>query len=398
MIMLILMLEFVIFIITCVLSLDNGLARTPPMGWITWQRYQCQFNCSEYPNDCINEKLVKHIADKLILDGWNNLGYRYVIINDCWSTRQRDSKTNELIADHEKFPKGIQSVVQYVHSKNLLFGIYLDYGTKTCSSYPGSMDYLEVDAKSVAKWKVDYVKMDKCNSPVGIQPEGFQNFSRLLNVTGRRIVFSCGYPANVSWLKNPNLNDWNRLPESCNSWRILDDVEESWTSVFNIINAYILGNKVIPQLAGPGHWNDPDVLLMSSFGLPDVQKRVQFGLWCMFAAPLLIATDMDKLDDFSVSLLRNKQLLAIDQDKGGHQAEFVKTRNYVQMWIRQLDDNPVGWAIACFYTIASGKAIYFHTSLSEFKSQLYAIFGDYFELTDVFTGGTFKEVGLMRNL
>ncbi|KAK4468850.1 hypothetical protein MN116_008015 [Schistosoma mekongi] len=270
----------------------------------------------------------------------------------------------------------------------------LNYGTKTCSNYPGSMNYLEVDAKSVAKWKVDYVKMDKCNSPVSIQPEGFENFSRLLNATGRRIVFSCGYPANVSWLKNPNLNDWSKLPESCNTWRLLGDVQESWTSVFSIINAYISGNNVIPKLAGPGHWNDPDVLLMSSFGLPDVQKRVQFGLWCMFAAPLLIATDMDKLDDFSVSLLRNKQLLAIDQDKGGHQAEFVKTRNYVQMWIRLLDDDPVGWAIAYFYTIAGGKPIYFHTSLNEFNSQLYSISGDYFELIDVFTGVTFKKIEL----
>ncbi|KAK4468851.1 hypothetical protein MN116_008016 [Schistosoma mekongi] len=391
---LIFVLETIILITTSVYGLDNGLARTPPMGWMTWQRFRCQIDCDEYPDDCINEKLIKRTADKLISDGWRDLGYRYVIIDDCWPARKRDSKTKKIVSDPYRFPNGIKNVGQYLHSKNLLFGIYLDYGTLTCEGYPGSMNYLELDAQSIAEWKVDYVKMDGCNSLPNIQPEGYENFSRLLNKTGRSIVLSCSYPAYVSWLENPNLIDWNRLKRNCNSWRIMNDVYYKFENIFYIINSYIAGNDLLPKLAGPGHWNDPDMLLLGNFGLTDDQKRSQFGLWCMFAAPLLIRADIDELDAFSESLLRNEHLLAINQDKGGHQAEFVKSENNVQLWIRQLDDYPIGWAIACFYTMNTGESIHFNISLNQFKSSTYSISGDYFELLDVFTGYTIKIVEL----
>ncbi|KAH8874613.1 Alpha-N-acetylgalactosaminidase [Schistosoma japonicum] len=379
---------------SCVLCLDNGLARTPPMGWMAWLQSRCFVDCHEYPNYCISEKLIQRLADKIVSRGWRELGYRYVITDDCWSEMKRDPKTHKIVADHERFPNGMTNVGQYLHSKNLLFGIYLDYGTLTCEGYPGSMNYLELDARSIAEWKVDYVKMDGCNSLPNIQPEGYENFSRLLNTTGRPMVLSCFYPAYISWLENPNLIDWNRLKRNCNSWRITYDVYYTFDNIFNIINTYIAGNDILPKLAGPGHWNDPDMLLLGNFGLTDDQKRSQFGLWCMFAAPLLIRADIDELDAFSESLLRNEHLLAIDQDKGGHQAEFIKTQNNVQLWVRQLDDYPMGWAIACFYTIDKGESIHFNISLNEFKSSTYSISGNYFELLDVFTGYTIKVVEL----
>ncbi|CAH8599295.1 unnamed protein product [Schistosoma guineensis] len=385
-------LEVFILTASCVLCLDNGMATLPPMGWMTWQRFRCQIDCHNYPDDCISEKLIKRTANRLVLDGWRDLGYRYVIIDDCWPERKRDSKTNEIVADYKRFPNGIKSVGQYLHSKHLLFGIYLDYGTQTCEGYPGSMNYLEVDADSVAKWEADYVKMDGCNSPQKSMPEGYGKFSKLLNATGRPIVFSCSYPAYIPWMKNTSLIDWKRLKNNCNLWRMLGDVQDSWSSVISIINAYKLQNDVLPKLAGPGHWNDPDMLLMGNFGLSDDQKRVQMGMWCMFAAPLLISADMEKLDNFSVSLLRNARLLAIDQDKGGHQAEFIKSRNDVQMWMRQLDGDPLGWAIAFLYTTDGGGPIHFYTSLGEFKSRSYRISGDQFELLDVFNGDKLKVI------
>ncbi|CAH8643826.1 unnamed protein product [Schistosoma rodhaini] len=165
------------------------MATVPPMGWMTWQRFRCQIDCLNYPEGCISEKLIKRTANRLVLDGWRDVGYRYVIIDDCWPEWKRDSKTNEIVADNKRFPNGIKSVGQYLHSKNLRFGIYLDYGTRTCEGYPGSMNYLEVDAKSVAKWEADYVKMDGCNSPENIMPDGYGKFSKLLNATGRAMEY-----------------------------------------------------------------------------------------------------------------------------------------------------------------------------------------------------------------
>ncbi|CAH8643971.1 unnamed protein product [Schistosoma rodhaini] len=386
-----------ILTLNCVMCLDNGLARTPPMGWNTWRHLGCQVNCNNTQINCLNENAIKRTADKLVSDGWRDLGYKYVIIDDCWISRLRDTKTVALLPDSSRFPSGMKNLAQYLHSKNLLFGITIDYGTGTCAGYPGSLDFLELDAKTLAEWEVDYVKMNSCNSPDHMMPDGFEKFSRLLNGTGRPMMFLCTYPLYGSWYANPKSIDWKRLQNNCNLIRSLPNSFNSWASVMGIIDGYKVRNDVLPKVAGPGQWNDPDMLVLGNNGLSNDQKRVHMGMWCMFAAPLIISTDMDKVDQFSASLLRNKHLLAIDQDEGGHQAEFIKSRNDVQMWIRQLNDCPVGWAIACVYTRSDGGPINFTTNLDEFKSQMYTISGDKFELVDVFTGDKFKDVGLKEN-
>ncbi|CAI2731942.1 unnamed protein product [Schistosoma spindalis] len=387
----------VILTLNCVMCLDNGLAKTPPMGFNTWQQFGCQVNCRDYPNNCLNENAIKRTADKLVSDGWQDLGYKYVVLDDCWLSRQRDPKTNSIMADPTRFPNGIRSVAEYLHSKNLSLGITLGYGAMTCSGYPGSINNLELDAKAVADCGVDYVKMHACYSAENTAPDGFEKFTRLLNATDRPVMLLCTYPAYNYWLSNPNLIDWKRLQNNCNLWRVSSNVQSYWGSIISIINGYRLRNDVLPKVAGPGHWNDPDMLVLGNNGLSDDQKRVHMGMWCMLAAPLLISTDLDKVDQFSASLLRNKHLLAIDQDRGGHQAEFVKSRNDVQLWIRKLDDCPIGWAIACIYTRVDGGPITFSTNLDEFKSQMYTILGDKFRLLDVFTGDRFKDVGLTEN-
>ncbi|CAI2731937.1 unnamed protein product [Schistosoma spindalis] len=387
----------VIFTLNCVMCLDNGLARTPPMGWNTLKHLGCRLNCQRYPNNCLGENAIKRTADKLVSDGWRDLGYKYVVLDDCWLSKQRDSKTNSIMADPSRFPSGIKCIAEYLHSKNLSLGITLGYGNMTCSGYPGSINHLELDAKTVADWGVDYVKMHACYSAENTAQDGFEKFSRLLNATGRPVMLLCTYPAYRYWLSNPHMTDWKKLQDSCNLWRVSSNVQNNWQSIIGIMNRYKLRNDVFPKLAGPGHWNDPDMLVLGYNGLSDDQKRVHIGMWCMFAAPLLMSADMDNVDQFSASLLRNKHLLAIDQDRGGHQAEFVKSRNDVQLWIRKLDDCPIGWAIACIYTKVDGAPITFSTNLDEFKSQMYTISGDKFELLDVFTGDRFKDVGLTEN-
>ncbi|VDP04822.1 unnamed protein product [Schistosoma margrebowiei] len=387
----------VILTLNCVMCLDNGLARTPPMGWNTWHAFRCRVDCQKYPNNCLNEDAIKRTADKLVSDGWRDLGYKYVILDDCWLAKQRNPKTNSLMADPSRFPSGIEYIAKYLHSKNLLLGVTLSFGAKTCSGYPGSINHLELDAKTVADWGVDYVKMLACHPAENTAPDDSEKLNRLLNATGRPVMLLCTYPVVRNWLSKFNLTDWKKLQNNCNLWRVTFNVQNNWRSIIDVINGYKLRNDILPKVAGPGHYTDPDMLVLGNNALLNDQKRVHMGMWCMFAAPLVISADMDKMDQFSASLLRNKHLLAIDQDEGGHQAEFVKSRNDVQLWIRKLDNCPTGWAIACIYTKVDGGPIEFSTNLDEFKSQMYSISGDKFELLDVFTGDRFKDVRLTEN-
>uniref|UniRef100_A0A095A3Q8 Alpha-galactosidase n=1 Tax=Schistosoma haematobium TaxID=6185 RepID=A0A095A3Q8_SCHHA len=331
------------------MCLDNGLARTPPMGWSTVYALGCRVDCQRYPNNCLNEDAIKRTADKLVSDGWRELGYKYVILDDCWLATQRDPITNRIMADPSRFPnrstfivriylnsekifrfQGMEYIAKYLHSKNLLLGVTLSNGAMTCARYPGSMNHLELDAKTVADWGVDYVKMLACHYAENTAPDGFEKFHRLLNATGRPVMFLCTYPAYSYWLSNSNLIDWERLQNNCNLWRVWSNVQSTWGSIIGIINRYKLFNDVFPKVAGPGHYNDPDVLVLG-------------------------------------------------------------------LWIRKLDNCPIGWAIACINTKVDGGPIDFSTNLDEFKSQMYTISGDKFELLDVFTGDRFKDVRLTEN-
>lgn len=375
--------------------LDNGLARTPPMGWMSWERYRCQIDCNRYPNECISEKLIQRTVDRLVEDGWGATGYRYVMIDDCWQELFRDRGTTKIVASLERFPNGIGAVGDYIHSKGLLFGIYLDYGTQTCEGYPGSMNYLEIDAKSLAEWKVDYVKVDGCYSPQEKMPGGYEELGRLMNQTGRPIVYSCSYPAYIDWRSNHSLIDWDRLQRNCNLWRMYDDVQDSWRSVLSILNVYVNHNDLLKKIAGPGHWNDPDMLVLGNFGLSKDQQRVQMGMWCMLAAPLIISTDLDNIDPFSADLLKNARLLAIDQDAGGYEAKYIKTKEGVQMWSRKLTSQPHSWAIAFVNIVDGGGPIKLPVTLREM--QLENLNGEddiYYTLIDVFDGSEFGIVQL----
>ncbi|TPP65006.1 Alpha-N-acetylgalactosaminidase [Fasciola gigantica] len=388
-------------LLVAVRALDNGLARKPPMGWMTWQRFRCQVDCKAYPRDCISEDLIKRTADRLVQDGFLDAGYEYVVIDDCWQMPFRDRHTSKLVPDPDRFPTGLNALGDYLHERKLKFGIYVDYGKFTCEHYPGSMDYLDLDAKTVAEFGVDYVKMDGCYAQYQQMPAGFQEFSRHLNSTGRPMVFSCEYPVYTPWLENTSLIDWERLQRVCNSWRIYWDVEDQWDRVMTIINVVRQHSELLSSIAGPGHWNDPDMLVLGNFGLSHDQERVQMGMWCMFAAPLLISTDMDELNEKSANLMKNKMLIDIDQDEGGHQAKFVGMKGDVQLWTRQLTRIPNSWAIALLNAKQSGAPIHVPVTLEEMNITSNHPESDAFELIDVFTESEFgvllqKESIVMR--
>lgn len=252
-----------------VLALDNGLVLTPPMGWLQWARFTCEVDCNKYPESCINEQLFRTMANILSRE-YRSYGYEYINIDDCWSEKNRDSSTNELLPDFTRFPHGIKSLASFVHSKNLKLGIYGDIGTKTCQYYPGFQDtnnskifYFDQDSKQFASWGIDFLKVDGCYGPVQDYDQLYPELGTALNKTGQLfllskffkllikfiqlflfnlklkdhpIVYSCSWPAYQVDSKMPV--NYSSIAQNCNLWRNYGDIEFSWESVTSIIDYY----------------------------------------------------------------------------------------------------------------------------------------------------------------
>lgn len=168
---------------------DNGLARLPPMGWISWVKYECNVDCVNYPNDCINEKLYKDMVDNIIDQGYSALGYNNVNIDDCWAEKERDNHTKRMVPDKKRFPNGIHSLVKYAHSKGVKLGIYTDIGTKTCAGYPATRgdhqeDYTQVDAQTFGEWEIDSLKVDACYQDWKMFNTSYPEYSKALEKYG----------------------------------------------------------------------------------------------------------------------------------------------------------------------------------------------------------------------
>ncbi|XP_074651733.1 alpha-N-acetylgalactosaminidase-like isoform X2 [Tubulanus polymorphus] len=311
-------------------GLDNGLARTPPMGWLTWQRFRCVTDCKSFPDTCISEKLIKEQAQKMKSDGYLAAGYQYIIIDDCWLDHTR-APDGSLRPDPVRFPNGIKHLADYVHSLGLKFGIYEDFGTKTCAGYPGSEFYMELDADTFAKWGVDYVKFDGCNSDVSQMDQGVAVMQFFLNKTGRPILFSCENP-----VYNRDKPDYASISKHCNLWRNYNDIQDSWASVSSIIEFYGQNKYNFSSFAKPGSWNDPDELIIGNFGLSNDQERVQMALWAVMASPLIMSTDLRTIRDSSKDLLLNEHAIAINQDALGIQGNRIQKNGNIEVWTRPI--------------------------------------------------------------
>ena len=264
----------------------------------------------------INAANIKKVADQFEKLNLKKYGYEYINIDDCWCT-SRSNVTGELVPDPKAFPDGMKAVADYVHSKGYKFGMYTDRGPRTCAGRPASGGHETTDAKTFAGWGVDYLKEDSCNAP-GDHPTAFKEYGYMrdaLNATGREIYFSlCGW------------NSWYAPVGTTlgNSWRIAGDCN-AWPSVWNAISI----NSKLAKDAGPGGWNDPDMLVGSSTGAavhntPD-QARTQFSLWSVMAAPLLIGSDILALSPFDLETYTNDEVIAIDQDTLGAQGTIVQS-------------------------------------------------------------------------
>ncbi|XP_043830228.1 alpha-galactosidase A [Dromiciops gliroides] len=324
-----------------VTALDNGLALTPTMGWLHWERFTCNVDCVEDPQNCISEQLFMQMAELMVSEGWKDAGYEYVCIDDCWLADERD-ENGRLVADPKRFPNGIHHLANFVHSKGLKLGIYQDVGNYTCAGYPGSFGYYDIDAKTFADWGVDLLKFDGCYAnDFESLVEGYKYMSFALNQTGRSILYSCEWPLYSRPFQEPN---YTEIRQYCNHWRNYDDIFDSWSSVKNILSWTASKQENLVPAAGPGGWNDPDMLVIGNFGLSWDQQVTQMALWAIMAAPLFMSNDLRHISPQSKALLQNKDVIAINQDPLGQQGYRLRKEDDFEVWERPLSD--LAWAVA----------------------------------------------------
>ncbi|XP_077845323.1 alpha-galactosidase A isoform X2 [Macaca mulatta] len=322
-------------------ALDNGLARTPTMGWLHWERFMCNLDCQEEPDSCISEKLFMEMAELMVSDGWKDAGYEYLCIDDCWMAPQRDLE-GRLQADPQRFPHGIRQLANYVHSKGLKLGIYADVGNKTCAGFPGSFGYYDIDAQTFADWGVDLLKFDGCYcDSLEKLADGYKHMSLALNRTGRSIVYSCEWPLYMWPFQKPN---YTEIRQYCNHWRNFADIDDSWKSIKSILDWTSFNQERIVDVAGPGGWNDPDMLVIGNFGLSWNQQVTQMALWAIMAAPLFMSNDLRHISPQAKALLQDKDVIAINQDPLGKQGYQLRQGDNFEVWERPLSD--LAWAVA----------------------------------------------------
>ncbi|MFI7219828.1 glycoside hydrolase family 27 protein [Micromonospora maritima] len=324
-------------------ALDNGVARTPPMGWNSWNSFGCN----------INETLIRQTADAIVASGMRDAGYQYVVVDDCWFNPNRDSAGN-LQGDPGRFPSGMKALGDYLHGKGLKFGLYQVPVDKTCAQYfggypgaTGSQGHEAQDARQFAAWGVDFLKYDWC-SPNGTIDQQVATFAKMrdaLAATGRPIVYSIN--PNSIHAKTGPLRNWGDV---ANMWRTTEDITNAWDT--GQTNGYPMGIQniidVTVPLAGyarPGGFNDPDMMEVGRGGMTDTETRSHFAMWAVLAAPLIAGNDVRNMNAATQGVLTNRALVAINQDSLGLQATQVSFDGTRRVLAKRLADGDVAVAL-----------------------------------------------------
>ncbi len=323
-------------------SLENGLARTPPMGWMAWQRFRCETNCSMYPDDCVSAANLLAMGQALVAKGFAAVGYTSVHVDDCYLAMSRNAQ-GQLWGDPVRFPDGLAAVGAALHAMNLQWAVYEDIGLLTCGGYPGCMGHLQQDAATFASWGADYLKLDGCYGSDLYYETAYPQMAGLLNATGRPIVYSCSWPA---YLDDAGKAQWYpTIQKYCNLWRNWNDVADSWDSIASIIDYWGDNGAVLRKYAGPGSWNDPDMLIIGGFSLSEDESRVQMGMWAIFAAPLIMGNDVRFINEWQSRILLNAEVIAVDQDPLGIQGVRLTPKGTYEVWSRPLTGGEVAVAL-----------------------------------------------------
>ena len=296
-----------------------GLALTPPMGWNTWNKFGCE----------INERVLREAADAMVATGMQGAGYEYIVVDDCWQNGR--AADGAILADPKRFPSGMKALGDYIHSRGLKFGIYSDAGKLTCGKRPGSLGHEYQDARSYASWGVDYLKYDWCSTYDQDARSTYATMAEALRATGRPIVLSiCEWGLNKPWLWGEGIG---------NLWRTTDDIYDHWEGRHGFEHGVmdILDLQVgLERYAGPGHWNDPDMLEVGNGKMTQEEYRSHFSLWAVLAAPLMAGNDLAAMTPEVRAILTNAEVIAVDQDRLGIQASRVAKDGDLEVWARPL--------------------------------------------------------------
>jgi len=321
----------------------EGLVPTPPMGFNTWNTFASK----------IDEYMVKEIADTMVKNGMRDAGYNYIVLDDTWSAMERDAQGN-LQAHPEKFPSGMKAIGDYLHARGFKFGIYNCAGTKTCGGYPGGWGHEFQDALKYAEWGVDYLKYDWCNSGTADPKDAYLRMRDALWAAKRPVVFSiCEWGHSKPW-------EW--AAEVGHLWRTTGDImdcydckqrwENGWKVILDLQYSQVQpadgqGNG-IGKYAGPGHWNDPDMLEVGNEGLTFAESRAHFSLWCILAAPLIAGNDVRKMSPEILAVMIDKEAIAVNQDPLGKEGWRFRAEPSHEIWVRELAGGD--WAVALLNT------------------------------------------------
>ena len=348
--------------------IGETLCLTPAMGWNSWNVFTKN----------IDEKMLMEMADAMVANGMRDEGYQYINIDDFWHSDSRDS-SGKPVVDAKKFPHGMKYVSDYMHSKGLKLGIYSCAGNMTCGRRFGGYSYEEIDAKAYAEWGIDLLKYDYCYAPPlrKVAETRYATMGNALKHSGRSIVFSIcewGFRKPWQWTKKVGGSYARSTPDIMDSWKFPSIVVYSMMAILN-------REEKIWKYAGPGHWNDPDMLTVGNYGkgnatsagglfkgMTDTEYQTQFSLWCMFSAPLLSSCDLRKMNDATSAILTNPEILAIDQDELGEQAKPIYKMGDIRVYLKHLSDGSIAVAV-----LNTSKAV----KNFDLKKSLLGLKGDY---------------------
>jgi alpha-galactosidase len=307
---------------------QNSLALTPPMGWSSWYPFV----------DTINEQKIIETADAIVSTGLRDAGYTILQLDDGWMAKARDEKGRQY-ADKERFPHGMKFLADYLHERGLKLGIYSSAGATTCAGYPGSYNHEELDAKTYASWGIDYLKYDACGEKEGhSDKELFTRMGNALKATGRPIIYNlCIFYSDTTHLWGADLG---------NTWRTGGDIvkfieknpEVTYDNWYSTLQTQVLGKE---KYAGPGHWNDPDNLIVDyarNNKQTIAEQKAQFSFWSLLAAPLFLGNDVRNMPQEIKEIVTNKEVIAVNQDKEGKQGTRIVSEKNYEIWVKPLSD------------------------------------------------------------
>lgn len=328
-------------------SPGNGLALTPPMGWSSWNQF----------GEHIDEKLLVQTIDAMAANGLRDAGYVYINLDDGWQRHKGARKDLPLEVDPVKFPHGLRWLADYAHERGFKLGIYSGPGQTTCAGYTGSEGHEQEDAKQFAAWGIDHLKYDSCCSHKDTPKEVLQpivrRMSQALRATNRPIVYHachCGWADIWQWGAEAGANHWRIGQDISDDFDYPGNREKYYFDVLDMLDRGI----ALGKHAGPGHWNDFDMLIVGlngksrelvGAGASNIEYRTHFSLWAMAASPMLIGADVRSLDPYTLETLSNREVIALNQDPQGSPAEKVRDDGVLQVYAKALANGRVAVAL-----------------------------------------------------